>query len=60
VHACLQVRALKKKLRQVEGLAQRQASGAALTPEEAEKLGKLSGWEQEVQKLEQELAKLKA
>jgi hypothetical protein len=51
---------LKKKLRQTEGLAQRQASGAALTAEEAEKLGKVSWWEQEVAQLEQELARLKA
>eukprot|EP00887_Chlorella_sp_A99_P002172 scaffold21.g2172.t1 len=47
-----QLRALRKKVRQAEGLVAKQAEGAALTEEELAKLGRLEGWRQEVAALE--------
>ena len=40
-----QARALRKKIRQCDGLVAKAAEGAALTPEEAAKLANLPAWE---------------
>ncbi|EFN53138.1 hypothetical protein CHLNCDRAFT_137518 [Chlorella variabilis] len=47
-----QIRNLKKKMRQAEALAEKQAAGQALTAEEGAKLGKLAGWQEELRQLE--------
>lgn len=39
-----QLRNLRKKIRQAEATAQKEAEGIKLTPEEQEKLQKLQGW----------------
>ena len=50
-----QIRNLKKKMRQAEALAEKQAGGAALSPEEEAKLSKLPAWQEELAALEAQL-----
>ncbi|KAL6761293.1 hypothetical protein V8C86DRAFT_2535180 [Haematococcus lacustris] len=53
-----QLRALRKKLRQAEGLAERASSGARLTTEEQDKVAKVAAWSQEVEELERKLGQI--
>ena len=48
-------RNLKKKMRQAEALAEKQAGGAELSAEEAAKLARLPGWQEELAALEAQL-----
>lgn len=50
-----QVRALRKKMRQAEALAEKEKGGAVMTAEELTKLAKLKIWEEELRQLEAQL-----
>jgi hypothetical protein len=50
------VRALRKKIRQAEALAEKEKGGAVMTAEELTKLAKLKIWEEELRQLEAQLS----
>lgn len=53
-----QIKALSKKVRQCQALLARQTAGEALSAQEAEKVSKMPGWQDEIKELEHQLAKL--
>ncbi|PNH09550.1 hypothetical protein TSOC_003792, partial [Tetrabaena socialis] len=55
-----QIRNLKKKVRQCSDLEEKRAAGAALDKEQEEKLARAVAWKEEMEELENKLAKLGA
>eukprot|EP00879_Flechtneria_rotunda_P008394 GHRR01008793.1.p1 GENE.GHRR01008793.1~~GHRR01008793.1.p1 ORF type:complete len:196 (+),score=76.06 GHRR01008793.1:302-889(+) len=53
-----QLKTLSKKVRQCQGLVNRQAAGEALSQQEQEKVAKMSAWQEDIRQLEHQLAKL--
>jgi len=53
-----EVRKMKKKIREVDHLVEKQTKRDPLAPAEAEKMSKLSAWQADLERLEKELATL--
>lgn len=53
-----EVRKMKKKVREVDHLVEKQSKGDPLAPAEEEKMSKLSTWQADLERLEKQLADL--
>jgi hypothetical protein len=53
-----EVRKMKKKIREVDHLVEKQTKGDPLAPAEAEKMSKLFAWQADLERLEKELIAL--